>query len=94
MVGNCIAVSDSPIIVDWDHWKRTLMAYRIDGKPTFDFGKPSDVKRFEELSALPVNRPDKYESLEYADSIRARNKGKRIITDDNMGTEWPAVQFP
>jgi hypothetical protein len=26
--------------------------------------------------------------LEYAPSIRLRNKDKRIITDDNMGTEW------
>ena len=26
--------------------------------------------------------------IEYADSIRQRFKDKRIITDDNMGTEW------
>jgi hypothetical protein len=27
-------------------------------------------------------------TIETADSIRARCHGKRIITDDNMGTEW------
>jgi hypothetical protein len=27
-------------------------------------------------------------SLESADHIRARAAGVRVITDDNMGTEW------
>jgi len=27
-------------------------------------------------------------TLESADHIRARTAGVRIITDDNMGTEW------
>jgi hypothetical protein len=27
-------------------------------------------------------------ALESADHIRARTAGARVITDDNMGTEW------
>jgi len=27
-------------------------------------------------------------SMEFGSSIRARCHGKRIVTDDNMGTEW------
>jgi len=55
--------------------------------------KHTDKQIFQDLVSLPVNQPNVYKSIELAESIRARNKGKRLITDDNMGYEWPAIGF-
>jgi SAM-dependent methyltransferase len=93
MVGNCLAVSDSPIAMDWERWKAVLKQYRIDGQLVFDFDQPDSRKKFEELTSIPVNQPERFDSVQDADLIRARTKGARTITDDNMGTEWPASQF-
>jgi len=91
-VGNFLAVSDSPIVVNSDRLEKKLREYRIDGKPVFDLENPESSERFHEMVAMTHNfntdvdirRP----SMEYADSIRTRCRGSRIITDDNMGTEW------
>lgn len=91
-VGNFLAVSDSPIVVNSDRLEKKLRDYRIDGTPVFDLENPEASERFHEMVAMTHNfntdvdirRP----SMEYADSIRARCRGSRIITDDNMGTEW------
>jgi spermidine synthase len=91
-VGNFLAVSDSPIVVNSDRLERKLRDYRIDGKLVFDLENPEASERFHQLLAMThhfntddaLSRP----SMEYADSIRARCRGSRIITDDNMGTEW------
>jgi hypothetical protein len=32
--------------------------------------------------------PTRFHAMEYADSMRKRFHNKRLITDDNMGTEW------
>ncbi len=82
MLGNCVAVSDTPFDLNWDRWKRILREYRRDGQPIFNLEKAEDRKSFQELMDYPI---------EYADSIRSRNRGKRLITDDNMGQEWPAI---
>jgi hypothetical protein len=86
-------VSDSPIATDWERWKAVLKQYRIDGQLVFDFDQPDSRKKFEELTSIPVNQPERFDSVQDADLIRARTKGARTITDDNMGTEWPASQF-
>ena len=91
-VGNFLALSDNPIIVNSDRLEKKLRNYRIDGKLVFDPENPVDSARLREMIAMThrfntddnLNRP----SMEYADSIRSRCRGSRIITDDNMGTEW------
>ncbi len=91
-VGNFLALSDSPIVVNSDRLEKKLRDYRIDGKLVFDLEKPVDSARFHEIIAMThrFNTDDSFNhpSMEYADSIRSRCRGSRIITDDNMGTEW------
>ena len=92
LVVNFLAVSDSPIMVDKDRWRRELAGYRIEGQPVFDLNRAEDQKRFEEiLSLADTLNGGKYEGIlrmEDGDSIRARTQSARLITDDNMGTEW------
>lgn len=91
-VVNFLAVSDAPIVVDPDELARTLRAYEIDGRPVLNPNRRADSDRLDEMVAmtrrfnsdLSFQKP----SMEYADSIRARYRGARIVTDDNMGTEW------
>ena len=91
-VGNFLALSNSPIIVNSDRLEKMLRDYRIDGKLVFDLENPVDSARFHEIIAMThrFNTDDSFShpSMEYADSIRSRCRGSRIITDNNMGTEW------
>jgi spermidine synthase len=90
-VMNFLAVSDRPLVLNREHWEKVLLAYRIDGKPMFN---PENAGQQRAMSAyfaaadnanLPDGRNMMFErELSLAHSIpRAR-----IITDDNMGTEW------
>ena len=89
--GPLLAVSDSPIQTDKDRWRRILTAYRLEGEPVFDLSDSDDRERLDEILAYadtlhtPAYNPS---GMETADSIRRRNQGKRIITDDNMASEW------
>jgi len=89
--GPLLAVSDSPIQTNTDRWRRILLAYRLEGEPVFDLADPDDRKRLDEILAYAdtLERPayDPY-GMETAESIRRRCRGNRIITDDNMASEW------
>jgi spermidine synthase len=91
-VVNFLAVSDSPIQVDKDRWRRVLESYRIEGKPVFDLTRPEHRERLSEMLALAdtvqLSNPEELMTMEYAGTIRERYRGRRLITDDNMGTEW------
>jgi len=90
-VANFLMLSDSPIKVDKDRWRDSLVKYTLHGRPVFDLSRPEDNQRLEQVLALSdtLNKPTKdFFSLEDAVSIRARTSGVRTITDDNMGTEW------
>jgi spermidine synthase len=91
-VANFLVVSDSTIELDSDRLAKTLLEYRIDGHPVLDPTVSGDSQRFQGMLSLThrFSSDDSLDhpSLEYGDSIRKRLRGKRIITDDNMGTEW------
>jgi len=91
-VVNFLAVSDAPIVVDPEELAQTLREYQIDGRPVLNPDRPGDSDRLNEMIAMArrFNSVPSFEnpSMEYANSIRARYRGARIVTDDNMGTEW------
>jgi len=89
---NFLALSDRRLTVDKEAWRRTLVSYRLDGVPVFDLSRQLDRTRLEEVLAtadsLGAASGAGSAPMEYAPTIRVRCRGKRIITDDNMGTEW------
>ena len=91
-VVNFLAVSDTPIVVDPEELARTLRAYQIDGRPVLDPNRRADSERLNQMVAMTRRFNSdlgfQYPSMEYAESIRARYRGARLVTDDNMGTEW------
>ncbi|PYS20440.1 MAG: spermidine synthase, partial [Acidobacteria bacterium] len=89
-VANFLAVSDSKITMDKERWRKVLSHYQIDGVPLFILSNPAHVERLNQVLSLCDKfgqNPEVFD-LEYEGSIRARTSHARIITDDNMGTEW------
>lgn len=87
LVGNFLAVSDSPLDVDPDHLAGILGRYRIDGRPALG---PVGIAGLV-LLAREVDHPARRGTrhvMESRASILARTQGYALITDDNMGTEW------
>jgi spermidine synthase len=87
---NFLAVSDSPITVDKEHWMSILRAYAIDGVPVFN---PANPKSEETLAAYMVladtlKFQPRFLGMESSDSLNARLGARYIYTDDNMGAEW------
>lgn len=89
-LANFLVVSDSPLQLNVQRWLDVLLHYRIDGKPVFDLSNSGDRHRLLEVLSLAttMDRNVPGLSLESADHIRARTSSARLITDDNMGTEW------
>jgi predicted membrane-bound spermidine synthase len=83
-----VAVSNSPIMLDKKRWRTALTNYQIDGRPVFDLAKPDQRARLEEILRLADELDVPGGLIESRDSILRRFKGVRLITDDNMGTEW------
>jgi spermidine synthase len=92
-VFNFLAVSDAPISVDKQRWADSLRGYALDGKLVFDLNDGTQRKRFDEMLSLAdtLHSPEPARDLrmELGDSVRMRLQGTRLITDDNMGDEWP-----
>jgi spermidine synthase len=80
-VMNFLAVSDSPLVVDTEAWRKALVSYRIEGEPVLHLELECDRQRLAEVLAMAG-------AMEYGDTIRMRTRDKRIFTDDNMGVEW------
>ena len=93
-VYNFMAVSDSPFSFDKERWRTTLTTMTIDGEPIIE--DSADGKAFlEELVryADSVNGPPRDDGIEMRESVLARVNATsaKIITDDNMVTEWRQV---
>ncbi len=86
---NCLAVSDSPIVFDRERWRQVLLKYWIDGERVIDPGDPNQMMLLQYVVNIPDDPSDTHPySIETNEQMRRRLRGMRIITDDNMGTEW------
>lgn len=86
---NCIAASDSPLLFDRERWRAILLSYVIDGKHVVDASDPKQMRRLDEIAAIPNDPTGRtLLSFENNDQLRSRLQNRLIITDDNMGTEW------
>ena len=93
-IHNFLAVSDSPFTLDKNLWRTALTNYQIDGRPVFDLAKPNQRARLEEVLHLADTLDLPGSQLESRTSLLRRLKGARLITDDNMGTEWSPPYEP
>jgi hypothetical protein len=86
-----MAVSDSPIQIDKDRWRRTLLNYRLEGTPIFNMALESDRELLDKVLRIAGTLPgDTYDvkGMESRDNVIRRTEGKSIVTDDNMAVEW------
>lgn len=93
-LSNFLVVSDSPIVFDRSQCEQALINYTLDGHPVFNLSNPADRRAVNSIVSLPFHNNEvigRYldESIEDRSSLLTRLKGERLITDDNMGTEWP-----
>jgi spermidine synthase len=91
-LANFIVVSDTPLKLDANRWLDVLLHYNIDGKPVFDVSREDHRRRLSEVMSMITTMdrdvPGFFFTLESAARIRTRTAQVRVITDDNMGTEW------
>jgi spermidine synthase len=89
---NHMVLSDRPIAWDFARWRRTLESYSIDGKPVFDLTRADDRAEIDKLmswqASLTARAGGKTRLIEPCPDLVARTAGKRLVTDDNMGSEW------
>jgi spermidine synthase len=86
---NCLAVSDSPIVFDRARWKAVLLNYVIDGQHVINSNDPKQMARLDEVVNIKEDPTgQQLFSIENNDQLRKRLRGRLIITDDNMETEW------
>ena len=72
-------------------WETLLRGFAIDGKPVFDLSDAMHRRRLHEVLLLAEAGQlgdDGSVLVENEESLRRRLKGKRLITDNNMGSEW------
>jgi spermidine synthase len=99
-LANFMVVGSAPLQLDTNRWLEVLSRYKIDDKPVFDLSQEQHRRRLQEVISM-ANTMDRGATpgsitLESAAHIRARTAGLpadlpanvRVITDDNMGTEW------
>ena len=87
---NFFAVSDSPFQIDAERWRRILIDYQIDGKPVFHLDRPEELNSLNLIVSFAsrVGTSDKLAAFEPGTDFPQRFQNSRLITDDNMGTEW------
>ncbi len=87
-VSSFLALSDSPLRLDKDRWRAMLSVWQIDGRPVFDLRDPSQRGAMENVLHLADELDVPNGALESRAILANELRGVRLITDDNMGTEW------
>jgi len=87
-VSSFLAVSDSPLALDKDRWRAALSRYSMDGRPVFDLANPTQKQRLDEVLHLADELDTPGGGIESRQSLLRRLTHARLVTDDNMGTEW------
>ena len=90
---NFVAVSDTPFELDRFQWAKALGEWKIDGRPVLDVNREADRRRLASLDSETTVGAGLDAVLERRESALARLQRARVITDDNMATEWESV-FP
>ncbi|MBX3460128.1 MAG: fused MFS/spermidine synthase [Planctomycetes bacterium] len=88
---NNVVVSDSPLMPDKQRWRELLLDYRIDGRAVIDTSREDHMAELDKILGLVdtlIEPGFEYYAMEVRSSIVARTQDARIVTDDNMGTEW------
>jgi spermidine synthase len=87
---NFVAVSDAPLPFDGSRFRAELAQMRIDGRPVFDVSRPEAAAALDRFASLPetLRAPPSPVGLESRESYLARTPAARLVTDDNMDTEW------
>jgi spermidine synthase len=90
---NFLVVSDAPIVLDKERWRRILLEYRIDGQPVLDLTREADRQALEQSLAL-LDHADPEHPFKVQNAIEPTHRylsvlrGRKVYTDDNMGGEW------
>ncbi|MEP6872786.1 MAG: spermidine synthase [Burkholderiales bacterium] len=90
---NHMVLSSTPIAWDFARWRIALEGYRIDGRQMLDSSRVEHAQGLERLMAIEdqirLNRTYVAEDwIESCPHVMARTVGQKLVTDDNMGTEW------
>lgn len=91
-INNCIG-SLQPLNLDKDRWRRALEAYRIDGTPVFDLTTDDGKQQLDHTLTFLDRQGDQSDGNEWRwldrEQMMAKWRDERIITDDNLGHEYP-----
>jgi spermidine synthase len=89
--GPFLAASGTPLQLDEARWRDVLWKYRLDGRPVLDPDSAAARARVEELAKYLRTEDSAgrvHFSVESEGNIRRRTANARVITDDNMASEW------
>jgi hypothetical protein len=89
---NSMMVGSSPLAYDPVRLRAALARWTIDGVPVFDLARQPDRDRLAEITSWgPAPEPWKKGRnwfYEPCPTVLEWRKEARVITDDNMATEW------
>lgn len=92
VVNNCVA-SDAPLVWNAPRWRRVLSEYTMDGRTLFDFATPQGREALDGVMAFLDRQGDQPDGSEWRwlsrEEMQARWGNEEIITDDNLGHEYP-----